>query len=147
MNTRDAVTQMVKAMPGGQPAMAAALGMTDSAFHNRRYECRGQAFDLEQFLAMQSLCGQPLFAEAVAQVSGGVFIALPEVGELDNEELLVKQSQLIAEVGRLAADLSAYISDGSLSTAEHNRLREDARSIYQAAIELVSLGQLIYGER
>lgn len=146
MSMRDTVTQMVKAMPGGQPAMAAALGMTDSAFHNRRYECRGQAFDLDQFLAMQSLCGQPLFAAAVAQVSGGVFVALPDAGELDNEELLVKQSQLIAEVGRLAADLSASISDGCLSAAEHDRLREDARSIYQAAIELVSLGQLIYGD-
>lgn len=147
MSMRDAVTQMVKLMPGGLPAMAAAMGMTESAFHNRRYECRGQAFDLEQYMAMQSLCGEPLFAAAVARQSGGVFVALPEADALDNDELLVKQAQLIAEVGRLASDLSRSIADGEMSASEHDHLRDDARAVYLASISLVSLGQLIYGAR
>lgn len=146
MANKNTYLQMVRAFPGGVEAMAAAIGMpSGAALNNRIYELKGQRIHVDTALAMQAASGTTLFAEAVAQESGGTFVKLPDVDEeVDNEELLKKFTQIIDQIGRLASRHAAAIEDGVLDDKEEVELRRIAATIHQRVEELVSLTVRIF---
>lgn len=144
---REVVTGMIDAFGHGRDAMAAALGMSPSQFHNRRFGLRGQRFDEDDYLAMQSLSGSTLYAEYIAARSGGVFVALPDCGDVDNDELLEKQQRLVEEMGDMPRLLRESIrNDGAIDVDEKRCLQTEAGKLYQLAHELVAVAVKVYGK-
>lgn len=146
MTLRYAINQMVDAFGHGPDAFAAAMGMTPAQFHNMRYEIKNQGFDVPQLLAMQQMAGSVAFAEYVCSASGGVFVALPAAGDVDNDELFKRQLALAKEVGELAGLMERALENGSIDSAERQALYAEAGKLFRMAHELVGVAVLVYGE-
>lgn len=144
MEIRKAYLAMIKEYPGGWDAMSAALGMTRDALENRIYERKGQSVLVETALQMQRFSNSTHFAEAVAQVSGGVFMKLPEQGEHDREELLAKFNELYAELGDLSVKFKVSVEDGEIDKRERADLTDVGQHIHRTVEELLTLTFQIY---
>ncbi len=83
MNLRRAVLDMINAVNGKWIVAAAHLGWSESALKNRVYETRGQSLSISDALALQQLSGTSHFAEAIACASGGTFVLIPSLGEIE----------------------------------------------------------------
>lgn len=124
MNLRQAYLKMIRAYQGGWDAMAGALGMSRDALENRIYERKGQGILVETALAMQSFSDGQSFAEAVASLSGGTFIKLPDVGQFGNEEITGKFHDLMEELGAMSREWRSMTKDGVLDDKELLMLNE-----------------------
>lgn len=134
---------MIKAFPGGWDAMTGALGMSRDALENRIFERKGQGVLVETALQMQKLSDTQYFAEAVAAVSGGTFVKLPEV-EVENADILRKFNELYAELGRFSSDFNQATADDEIDRREEALLRDDADRMHKTLSELVALTMRVY---
>lgn len=124
--------------------MAAALGMSRDALENRIYERKGQSTLVETALQMQQFSGTTLFAEAVAQASGGVFMTLPAKIDFDKQELLNKFNELYAELGELSGKFRDYTRDDVIERTERADLQGVGQHIHRTVEELLALTFQIY---
>lgn len=144
MDIRKSYLEMIRAYPGGWDAMAAALGMTRMALENRIYERKGQSLLVETAMMMQHMSGTSHYAEAVAQQSGGVFVMLPKVGDIGNEELLNEFTLLYEDLGKLSTEFRKAVVDNEIDSKERDRLDETARKIHQTVQQLLALMFMVY---
>ena len=144
MHLRKAYLSMIKAFAGGWDAIAPALGMSRDALENRIYERKGQGLLVETALQMQAFSGTSHFAEAIATLSGGTFVKLPDQEHVDNESLFKKFNQLHADIGLLSQKFSDYTSDDELDAAERASLSGIGNDIHRKMEELLTLTFRIY---
>lgn len=144
MDVRRSYLEMIRAFPGGWDAMSAALGMTRAALENRIYERKGQSVHVETALQMQQFSGRSAFAEAVAANAGGVFLPLPDPGEVDSDELLAMFNTLYAELGELSGKFRDAVQDGEISKRERAELTEVGQEIHRTVQQLLSLSFRVY---
>lgn len=145
MDIRHSYLGMIKAMSGGWGAMCGALAMTRDALENRIYERKGQGLLVETALAMQSMSGTTLFAEAVATASAGVFVRLPENLEFANEALDKKWRSLYIELGTMSHHFDEVTADDVVDAREQAVLEADAARLQRILAELVALTKRVYG--
>lgn len=142
---RKAHLELVKAVEGRWDAAAAHLGMSRSSLENRIYERKGQQLSTDDSLQLQALAGLPHFAAAVAARTGGVFVAVPGVGDdADNDELLSKFTKLTSRFGELARRHAEATADGEVDAAEKADLMALGNDIHQAVQELLHCTFHIY---
>ena len=141
---RKAYLSMIRAFPGGWDAMAGALGMSRDALENRIYERKGQSVLVETALQMQQFSSTTYFAEAVAQVSGGLFMKLPEQSSEDREELLAKFNELYSKLGDLSTKFREYVKDDEIDRRERQDLTDVGQNIHRTVEELLALTFQIY---
>lgn len=144
MEIRKAYLSMIRAFPGGWDAMAGALGMSRDALENRIYERKGQSVLVDTALQMQKFSSTTHFAEAVAQLSGGIFMKMPDHGDNDRDELLAKFNELYAELGHLSAQFKASVEDGEIDRRERQGLTDIGQQIHRTVEELLALTFQIY---
>lgn len=144
MELKQAYQRMIKAFPGGWDAMAGALGMSRMCLENRIYERKGQSLLVETAVQMQHTSSTTFFAEAVAQLSGGVFMRMPKHDNIDREELLIKFNQLYAELGHLSIKFKDSVSDGEIDHKERADLTDVSQDIHRTVEELMALTFRIY---
>jgi hypothetical protein len=124
--------------------MAGALGMSRDALENRIYERKGQSVLVETALQMQQFSSTTRFAEAVAQVSGGLFMKLPEQSDHDRDELLAKFNELYSKLGDLSTKFREYVKDDEIDRRERADLIDVGQNIHRTVEELLTLTFLIY---
>lgn len=144
MNIRASYLQMINAFPGGWEGIAGALGLTRVALSNRIYGCKGQAVSVDQAIAMQSLSNNAAFAEAVAYLAGGTFVKLPDVEDLDREELLSMFNRFYAKVGELPAKYERYAADGAFDPREREDINDTTHEIHRALAQLHAVMLALY---
>ncbi|MFM0638056.1 YmfL family putative regulatory protein [Paraburkholderia metrosideri] len=145
MGINKAITEMICAVEGGWEVAAFRLGMSLSALQNRVYGKKGSVLQIQHALALQTISDTTLFAEAIAEESGGMFMELPEADEdCDNEELLSKFTQILSDLGELARTHSDAIKDGSVSATERTNLEHIAQHAHRHIQELLTLTFRIY---
>ncbi len=144
MDMRKTYLDLIRAFPGGWDAMSAALGMSRDALENRIYERKGQSVLLETALQMQAFSRTTLLAEAIARMSGGSFMLLPESGLHDREELLTKFNELHARLGDLSRNFSDYTRDNVIEPHERHGLEDVGQDIHRTVAELLALTFQIY---
>jgi hypothetical protein len=143
---RAVVNQMIEAFGHGPDALAVAMGLTPAGLNNRRFCIKGQHLREDELLTMQQISGTTLYAAYIAARSGGVFVALPDCGDVDNDELLEKQQRLVEELGDMTRLLRESIrNDGAIDADERAGLQDEVRKLYQLAHELVSVAVRVYG--
>ena len=145
MDIKKSYLAMIKAFPGGWDAIAGALGMSRDAIENRIYERKGQGVLVDTAMQIQKFSGTTHFAEAVAAVSGGTFVRLPEV-EVENVDILRKFNELYAELGRFSSDFNQATADDEIDRREEAVLRDDADRMHKTLSELVALTMRVYGK-
>ena len=144
MEIRKSYLAMIKEYPGGWDAMSAALGMSRDALENRIYERKGQSVLVETALQMQQFSGSTHFAESVAQLSGGVFMRLPERSDQGRDELLAKFNELYSELGDLSGKFREYVKDDEIDRKERADLTDVGQHIHRKVEELLALTFHIY---
>lgn len=100
--------------------------------------------EVETALQMQSFSSTTHFAEAVAQVSGGVFMRLPEQSVQDRDELLAKFNELYGDLGDLSIKFKASVEDGEIDKRERADLSDVGQHIHRTVEELLTLTFQIY---
>ena len=138
---------MIRSYAGGWNAMWAALGLSSKcALENRIYErggAGGQTLSVHDALQMQSFSGTTLFAEAIAQVSGGVFVLSPDI-EIDNDDLHKKFNEVIMKLGMLSKKWNDATADGVIDLSEKTELQTIVYEIQQTLLEFVTLSFKVY---
>ena len=136
--------RMIRAYPGGWSAMAAALGMSVASLENRIYERKNQQITVHEAMQMQAFSQSTFCAEAVASLSGGTFVCLPDMGNAGNDELLTKFQQLQVHLGELSGTFIAATADGVVDRKEKTRLEAVAADIHRTLSELMAITYQVY---
>jgi hypothetical protein len=142
--TRQDYLKMIRAFPGGWDAISAACGLSKDALENRIYERKGQTITVELAELMQKLSSTTFFAEGVARDAGGVFMKLPEVRDIGNEELLSEFNLLYSELGELSSKFRVYVVDNEITSTERADLDAVAQDIHRTVEELLALAYRVY---
>lgn len=141
---RSTYVRMCQAFPGGTAAMAAALGYTVDALRNRIYERKGQCINVDDALMMQDLSGTKLFANEIAQQSGGVFLEVIPPTTLERAEILTEFNQLVQSLGELSREYELSIRDGKINLDEKKALKQRAYVIHKQVERLLAISFAIY---
>jgi hypothetical protein len=141
---KQAYTRMVHSTNGGWDVVAASLAMTVSAISNRVYERKNQRMHVETALLMQEISGTTFFAEAVAQVSGGTFLKLPEIGDISGEEISSKFHELFEEFGELSKEYREMTRDGNIDDEELDKLNKLTQRMHVTMDEIRALTISVY---
>lgn len=142
MSLRKAYQEMIKVQ--GLVDTATLMEMSESAIDNRVWERRDQCFSVRQALRLQQISGTTKFAEAIAHESGGTFVKLPSVDDIDNESLLAKFNELYAELGQLSQTYAKATADGEIDKREKAELTGIGDQIHKTMQELMGLMFRIY---
>ena len=144
MEYRTAAKQMIAAYPGGWPAMAAALGISQASLENRVYERKGQTISVHIMRQMQSISGTKYFAMAAAKEAGGTFVPLPELPALGNDELFQKFLTLNAKLGELSCEYQEATEDDEVDNREWERLSRISDEIHRAVMEIMTITEKVF---
>lgn len=144
MNIRQSYLAMIKNYQGGWDAMAGALGMSCDALENRIYERKGQGVRVDTALQMQAFCDSTHFAEAIAAVSGGVFVKTPPSEQLDRIDLLTKLNELHAQIGLYHKQFAEFTKNNELDDKECEKLSATTNGIHKALQESTAIMFLLY---
>lgn len=141
---RSTYVRMCQAFPGGTAAMAAALGYSVDALRNRIYERKGQCVNVDDALMMQDLSGTKLFANEIAQQSGGVFLEVIPATTVERAEILTEFNQLIQSLGDLSREYELSVRDGKINGTEKRSLKQRAYAIHKQVERLLAISFAIY---
>lgn len=144
MDLRKAVVRMVNAVNGGWTVAAAHLGMTENALRNRVYETKGQTLSTNDKIALQELSDTKLFVEALAAISGGTFVRLPEIGQIGSESVQLMFNEMYAELGEHFRLFMAAIEDGVIDTTERNDIQAHGAELHRKVEQLQALMFSLY---
>lgn len=139
MDLRKAVVRMVNAVNGGWTVAAAHLGMTENALRNRVYETKGQTLSTNDKLTLQELSGTTLFVEALAAASGGTFVRLPDIGQVENESVQLMFNDMYAKLGEHFKLFMKAIEDGVIDTTERTDIQAHGAELHRKVEQLQAL--------
>lgn len=147
MDIRSAVITMINAVSGKWTVAAAHLGMTENALKNRAYETKGQSLSTDDKLALQQLSRTTHFAEAICAASGGTFVKLPDIGEVENDSIQALFNQNYADLGALFSTFTAAIEDGEIDDNERAKLQSQGEQLHRKTETLLALMFSVYCRR
>lgn len=136
--------KMIRAYPGGWDAMAVAMGMSVAGLENRVYERKNQQITVHDAMQMQAFSQSTYFAEAVAFLSGGTFVRLPDIGQIGNDELLTKFQELQVHLGELSGTFIVATADGVVDRKEKTELDAIAADVHKTLSELMAITYRVY---
>lgn len=145
----EAIHKLITLTPGKYSAMANQLDPltgTENALRNRVRQIAGQVVPLGMAAEMESISGRTDITEAMCRRAGGVFVKLPEVGQVDNEELLIKFNELMAALGQFAQAHNEFTSDGVLDKSESKRLKAKGYRVQSLVAEIYAVTVMMFGE-
>ena len=116
---RQVMSAVVCAYPGGRECAAARLGLPLKRLDNQVYENAGaQPLNDAQLHQLEQTTGTTHLPDYICALYGGVFVPLPDTGELDNVELFERSLQTQAKRGRVDQLIVQALDDGLIDEAE-----------------------------
>ena len=144
LTIKSAHLNMIEAYPNGLKGMAMALGDdTEVRLKNQAYEQKGMHVPTERSLLMQEFTGRCDFAEAVAYLSGGVFVKLPDF-DVVNGDINEKFMDCIKTLGQMAATFQDIIADDIVTTREYQRFEAIKQQLCTEAAAIVLLTGMLH---
>lgn len=116
---RQVMSAVVCAYPGGRECAAARLGLPLKRLDNQVYENAGaQPLSDAQLHQLEQTTGTTHLPDYICALYGGVFVPMPERGELDNVELFERALNTQAKRGRVDQLIVQALDDGLIDEAE-----------------------------
>ena len=144
LTIKSAHLNMIEAYPNGLKGMAMALGDdTEVRLKNQAYEQKGMHVPTERSLLMQEFTGRCDFAEAVAYLSGGVFVKLPDF-DVVNGDINEKFVSCIQTLGQMANTFQDIIADDIVTTREYRRFEAIKQQLCIEAAAIVMLTGMLH---
>ncbi|WP_223519664.1 YmfL family putative regulatory protein [Pseudomonas sp. GL-B-19] len=121
---RAVVVEVAKKYPGGQACASARLSLELKRFKNQVYESGGVVpLSDEEVYVLESEQGTTRLPDYICAMYGGVFVRLPESGELDNIDLYQRSLNASAKRGELDRFMAAALDDGRIDASEAKKIR------------------------
>lgn len=134
----------VLASKGGIAGAAKAIGRSPGVMYNKFSEANPN-YDItaREALALADHLGTTLYAEAICEHFGGVFLPLP-AGMPADDDVLQSYLDIISQMGALSKEFTDAREDGVIDPAEFKVLQTRASQTVMAIMHLVSdLEQLV----
>lgn len=130
-----AIKRTIAELPGGYAEAAEWLGLyragkisTDALFNRLRAD-GDQIFPLEWALVLQEAAGTTYVTDAVAHRSGGVFVPLVEIDEVDNGDINQRLMESIEWIGKHSQYLRKATADGVIDEVERAQIEENSYQV------------------
>jgi hypothetical protein len=147
MSQRDPISVLhaaILASKGGISGAAKAIGRSAGVLYNKfsdgmpHYEVSAR-----EALALADHLGTTLYAEAICEHFGGVFLPMPE-GMPGDDDVLQSYLDIISQMGQLSKEFTDARQDGIIDPAEFEVLQTRASQTVMAIMHLMSdLQQLV----
>ncbi|CQJ61550.1 Uncharacterised protein [Yersinia intermedia] len=145
----DAIHQLITQTPGKYDAMAkqlCPLSGTENALRNRVRQLAGQVVPFGMAVEMESISGRSDITEAMCKRAGGVFVKLPEVNDIGNDELLIKFNDLLVALGDFGRAHNEFTADGVLDRNETKRLKAKGYKAQSIIAEIIAISVMLWGD-
>ncbi|WP_277971784.1 YmfL family putative regulatory protein [Pantoea agglomerans] len=136
-----AIRKTIASLAGGYAEAAEILDVSQDAIFNRLRNGGDQIFPLGWALVLQQAGGTHHIANAVAKISGGVFVPLPEIEEVDYGDINQRLLEAIEQITRYSQQVRAAIDDGVIEPHERQAIDEE---LYCAIAKLQEHTTLVY---
>ncbi|ARZ01343.1 DNA-binding protein [Yersinia ruckeri] len=139
---------LITATPGGYERLADELhaGASHNALRNRVRQHAGQAVPIGMAITLEQISGRTDITEAMCKRAGGVFVKLPDVTQMGNEELLIKFNELLAALGEFGRAHNEFTADGVLDRQESKRLKAKGYRAQSIIAEILVVTELLWGD-
>ena len=114
--------KIITGLPGGYAEAAQWLGVTEDALFNRLRSNSNQIFPIGWFIVLQQAGGNTHFADAVSRQSRSVNVPLPEVEDIDRDDINAKLMEAIEYIGKHSELVRRFTEDGEIDAAERKAL-------------------------
>lgn len=137
---RAAVIAAANAVSGGLPCAAAFLGEEDfKRFKNRIYESAGvKRLTDDEVCVLETQAKTTFLPDYICGMYGGVFVKIPEAGELDNVDLYQRSLAASSQRGELDHMVAMALEDGEIDAAEAKKIRSLHAKYMSASLEAVA---------
>ena len=137
---RAAVIAAANAIPGGLPCAAAFLGEEDfKRFKNRIYESAGvKRLTDDEICVLETQAKTTFLPDYICGMYGGVFVKIPEAGQLDNVDLYQRALAASSQRGELDHMVALALEDGEIDAAEAKKIRALHTKYLSASLEAVA---------
>lgn len=138
-----AVRQTIADLPGGYEEAHTWLGskITSDSLFNRLRTNGDQMFPLGWAIVLQKAGGSHHVAHAVARASGGVFVPLNDVEEVDNSDINQRLLEAIEQITSYSQQIRVAIEDGVIEPHERAAIDDE---LYLAISKLQEHSTLVY---
>ncbi|WP_284960853.1 YmfL family putative regulatory protein [Citrobacter portucalensis] len=130
-----AIKRTIAEMSGGYAEAAEWLGLyrdgklSTDALYNRLRNEGDQIFPLEWAMVLQDASGTKYVTDAIARRSGGVFVPLVEVDDLDNGDINQRLMESIEWIGKHSQYLRKATADGVIDPVEREQIEENSYQV------------------
>lgn len=137
---RAAVIAAANAVSGGLPCAAAFLGEENfKRFKNRIYESAGvKPLTDDEVCVLETESKTSFLPDYICSMYGGVFVRLPEAGQLDNVDLYQRALAASSQRGELDHMVAMALEDGEIDVAEAKKIRALHTKYLSASLEAVA---------
>ncbi|EKC7217663.1 hypothetical protein OP853_000022 [Salmonella enterica] len=134
-----AVKKTIAALPGGYAEAAEWLDVTENALFNRLRVGGDQIFPMGWAMVLQQASKTHYVSEAVARSSGGMFIPLPDIEEVDNADINQRLLEAVEELGIYSQKVRVAIEDGVIDRRERQEIDAELHRVIVKMQEHASL--------
>lgn len=132
-----AIRRTIADLPGGYEEAAEILGLYKSdnvttstdPLYNRLRTNGDQIFPVGWALVLQSAGGSNHIANAVARHSGGLFLPMVDVGDIDNADINQRLMESIEWIGKHPQYIRKATADGVIDAAERAQIEENSYQV------------------
>jgi hypothetical protein len=137
---RAAVIAAANAISGGLPCAAAFLGEENfKRFKNRIYESAGvKPLTDDEVCVLETESKTSFLPDYICSMYGGVFVRLPEAGQLDNVDLYQRALAASSQRGELDHMVAMALEDGEIDATEAKKIRALHTKYLSASLEAVA---------
>ncbi|TCW43538.1 hypothetical protein EDC53_116119 [Phytobacter diazotrophicus] len=136
-----AIKKAITDLPGGYAEASEWLGVTEDAMYNRLRTGGDQFFPLGWAMVLQKAGGHHHVAHAVARASGGVFVPLTDVEQVDNADINQRLLEAIEQITSYSQQIRTAIEDGVIEPHERAAIDDE---LYLAISKLQEHSTLVY---
>lgn len=136
-----AIKKSISKLPGGYAEAGEWLDVTEDALFNRLRAGGDQIFPIGWAMVMQKASNTHHVAHAVARASGGVFVPLTDVGEVDDGDINQRLLEAIEQITKYSQQIRVAIEDGVIEP--HERAAIDSE-LYEVIAKLQEHATLVY---
>jgi len=136
-----AIKKTITELPGGYAEAAEWLGVTENALFNRLRTDGDQIFPLGWAMVLQRAGGSNHIAHAISRASGGMFVPMPEIEELDNGDINQRLLEAFEQISRYSQQVREAIEDGIIESHERSAIDGE---LYSAIAKLQEHTSLVY---
>lgn len=144
MNVEDALYALVHDYPGGAPALAPRMGISQHTLAHMADPNQSAGWPLRRMRQAIALTRDLRPLHALCAEFGGVFVPTGRFAHVSDVALLEAVTRMTKEFGDVGASLHKMLDDGRIVDREFEDLKQQVYELNQAAAELVErVGQLV----